>query len=273
MQDKLDNCSLCQEGFTWKTQLHHHAIEHTKNKPCNCPTCDKALGQMSCLEYQKDINNGEKLYNCSFCLKIFTQSADFESHMTLHLGDRPLYNRALRQRVDYDFHLKTHCEEKLCKSELCEDIESNMTQGWHGNSSCERLNINKKCTDERVLLTTEIIQYLSSRQSVESRLIDVEKRHSGGNSKFCADKGHLILRPYGCGMCDEVFQVEEEFVLHCSYHCSDDPEKEIFLELFNPFILNPYGCGKCGEMFEIDEEFMEHCYNHYYDDPEEDIFP
>src|SRR6218665_2595475 len=121
-----------------------------------------------------------------------------------------------------------------------------------------------------ILLTTEVVRNFLSRQCVESS--DGEKRHSGDNSTFYIDRNHFSLMPYGCGICGEMFEIEEEFVLHCSYHNSDDPEKETFLELFNPFISRPYGCGKCGEMFVIAEKFIEHCYDHYYDDPKKDIF-
>ena len=197
--------------------------------------------------------------------------------MKTHVGGEPykceLCDKTFTHRVDLDYHLKTHSGEKLCESELCQSIESSMTQRWLGSTSHKRFSIcadNHNDSDERVLLTTEIMQNLSSRQSMESS--QDEKQHSGGHSTFNADIDCFIMRPYGCGMCDEMFEIEEEFVEHCYNHYYDDPQKDTFLELFHHFILKPYGCGMCDEMFEIEKEFVQHCYNHYCEDPQKDTF-
>lgn len=73
-------------------------------------------------------------------------------------------------------------------------------------------------------------------------------------------------------MCDEMSEIEEEFMEHCYNHYCDNPQKDSYLELFDRFSLRSYGCVMCGEMFEIEAEFVQHCYNHHCDDSQKDTF-
>lgn len=54
------------------------------------------------------------------------------------------------------------------------------------------------------------------------------------------DAGQSNFRPHGCGICDETFEVEKEFVEHCYYHCCNAPGKDrpTFLELFEIRLLS-----------------------------------
>ena len=51
------------------------------------------------------------------------------------------------------------------------------------------------------------------------------------------DIDDFILRPYGCGYCDEVFEIEKTFMDHCYTHYSDASQKYTFLELIEMCLL------------------------------------
>ena len=54
---------------------------------------------------------------------------------------------------------------------------------------------------------------------------------SGDQSAMEIDFDEIILRPYSCGMCDDIFEVENEFMEHCYRYYSDAPKKDTFAEL------------------------------------------
>lgn len=57
------------------------------------------------------------------------------------------------------------------------------------------------------------MQNLSSKQSLESS--QDEKQDSLCHSTLILDVDQFNLKTNGCGMCDEMFEIEEELVQHC----------------------------------------------------------
>lgn len=52
------------------------------------------------------------------------------------------------------------------------------------------------------------------------------------------DVSHLLLKIYGCGMCDKMFEIEKEFSEHCCDHFCEDTGRDTFLELFEIHLRN-----------------------------------
>jgi len=44
------------------------------------------------------------------------------------------------------------------------------------------------------------------------------------------DKRPFMVRPYGCGLCNELFDMDQEFLEHCKNHVNSPPD-ELFINL------------------------------------------
>ena len=131
--------------------------------------------------------------------------------------------------------MRTHAGENLYKSEFCE----NNAETCFGISSGMRLNLSTKddnCVEGKELSTSACVRELSSRPSKIPS--PKEKLPSENHLIFSDDMDDFISRPYGCGLCAEMFDIEKEFLEHCYNHYCDDPEKDTFLELFELRLLS-----------------------------------
>ena len=88
---------------------------------------------------------------------------------------------------------------------------------------------------EKCCPTAENLPGISLRQRINPN--PDEKLCSGNHSIINVDIDDFILKPYGCGYCDEVFEIEKTFMEHCYNHYSDAPQKDTFLELIEMRLL------------------------------------
>lgn len=128
--------------------------------------------------------------------------------MKAHVGGEPrkcdLCDNTFSHSVDLENHVKPDSREKLCGNESFQSFDSSITQKWLGNSSHETFRIrvdNHNDGDERVLRTAEIMQDLSSIQSMQSS--QNERQRLVSQATLNVDISSFAMRAYGCGMCDE----------------------------------------------------------------------
>lgn len=68
------------------------------------------------------------------------------------------------------------------------------------------------------LSTTEINRVVSSKQRKKTNQIEPRLDFDRLKSRSSAEVNHFIFRIYGCGVCDQMFDVEEVFLEHCHHH-------------------------------------------------------
>lgn len=68
------------------------------------------------------------------------------------------------------------------------------------------------------LSTTEINRVVSSKQKKKTNPIEARLDFDRLKSRSSAEVNHFIFRIYGCGVCDQMFDVEEVFLEHCHHH-------------------------------------------------------
>ena len=87
-------------------------------------------------------------------------------------------------------------------------------------------------SDGSELSTIEVNQVFVSKQkrtSPSEQLLNSD--HS--NSTTTADANRYIFGTYACGVCYEMFDIEEVFMEHCHHHYSENPLKNTFAEFFD----------------------------------------
>lgn len=69
------------------------------------------------------------------------------------------------------------------------------------------------------------------KKEIYPREQDLSSDHS--ISRSTVEVGRFSCTIYGCGLCDTIFDVEDEFMGHCHHHYSENPQKSNFEEFFD----------------------------------------
>ena len=99
-----------------------------------------------------------------------------------------------------------------------------------------KISLRNNSVEGKELSTAKSIHELSSRQI--KNIKPHGKLLSEDESTVCLDMNHISMTIYGCGICDEMFQIEKEFMEHCERHYCENPQKDTFLELFEIRLLS-----------------------------------
>ncbi|XP_064644562.1 zinc finger E-box-binding homeobox 1-like isoform X2 [Lineus longissimus] len=79
------SCKVCHKTFANIYRLQRHMISHDESsdlRKFKCPECGKAFKFKHHLKEHVRIHSGEKPFQCSHCLKRFSHSGSYSSHMT-----------------------------------------------------------------------------------------------------------------------------------------------------------------------------------------------
>jgi hypothetical protein len=175
---------------------------------------------------------GENPYKCNICQKAFACSTNVKNHMRTHNGEKlsmiNLCCKAYAWNKNLKLHMRRHVEENLLEREI-----------YFGSSSRMKLNLSTKddnVVEGKELTTSAIMQELSSTPSA---IQSPKENLPSVNHLITVDEVHdFICRPYGCGLCAEMFEIEKEFTEHCYNHYCDAPENDTFLEVFELRLLS-----------------------------------
>ena len=183
------------------------------------------------MERHKRTHTAEELYKCNFCKKAFASSEALKLHSRKHAKEKPskwkLCDTAFSRSDVFNYHARSNAAE----SKFSESIVPTIEQECHASAFHKRFSTDyENCVDGKLLsATTVTAQDLSVQRKNPT---EVEERCSGVHSRIRDYVDALIFRPYGCGMCDQMFEIEKEFMEHCYHHYCDAPEKDTFLEIF-----------------------------------------
>lgn len=129
----------------------------------------------------------------------------------------------------------THAADSFNKLEACEGTAETCL----GSSSGKGMTLSSednKVVKGKELSASAVLREPSSNRSTTQIL--KEKRSLLKDFITIDEEDDFVCRPYGCGLCAEMFEIEKEFLEHCYYHYREAPESDTFLELFEWCLLS-----------------------------------
>lgn len=216
-------CSMCGKAFTDRQHLKRHTRTHSREEPFRCHSCGKAFARKCDVEaHGKSLKHTGKSLNCVlFCKKLLSQASDGSLRARTPTGEEPY-------STDREKHMRCHTVEDLCKCDLCrtacarngdaishtEDISNRLPSRKYKHDGCS--------SRQRSSISSE------DNRTVDENTLPLLDHHL----TVYPNANQFFLRAYGCGLCDETFDIEKEFADHCHNHFCYDPQKETFLDLF-----------------------------------------
>ncbi|GBP74213.1 Zinc finger protein 454 [Eumeta japonica] len=117
-------CQVCGEGFHNNKMLQEHtSTAHVKLKPFQCSICLKRFTQQGGLQQHMRMHSGDRPYPCNFCSKAFTQKSGRDQHLRTHTKIKPyrcvVCSKTFCQPVHLKQHMRTHTNVAPFECGLC----------------------------------------------------------------------------------------------------------------------------------------------------------
>jgi hypothetical protein len=109
-------CKVCSETFDSNKGLREHKLSvHIEDRIYQCTFCDKRFSQRRYLTNHKSIHTGVKKFSCDVCSRTFRLKGDLNIHLKIHENDMPFKcskcNFSCKFRRELVLHLsKIHSE-------------------------------------------------------------------------------------------------------------------------------------------------------------------
>lgn len=111
-REKPYQCPHCERKFSQHGQLVIHKRTHTGEKPYICIRCNKGFTCSKVLKIHIRTHTGEKPFECEFCKKSFAAYANLVVHRRIHTKERPyvckLCGRSFEHSGNLSRHVKGH---------------------------------------------------------------------------------------------------------------------------------------------------------------------
>ncbi|RMC04565.1 hypothetical protein DUI87_18811 [Hirundo rustica rustica] len=197
---------LCQEGgqsFSQSNTTVQHQIIHTRERPYECPKCQKRKGfkHKSTLITHQRIHTGERPYECGECGMSFSQRSHLICHQRIHTRERPYEceqcGKSFSQRSSLIHHQNIHAEERPYK---CGECGKGFNQRSH-------------------LVIHEMI-HTGERPY---KCPECGKRFRTSSSLLVHKQIHTEERPFRCPDCGKGFNRNSNLIRHRRIHTKERP--------------------------------------------------
>lgn len=277
-------CMHCHQLFAVKKLLIKHTRTHmgfNKAKP-KCHHCGKFFSITANLNRHIDnVHKGLKPFQCTLCLKHFTQKTSLDGHMTIHTGERKFKctecSDAFKNRNDLNRH-------KICH--MSKD-QQNIYRKLHKNSQNRHYRSTKICEIcGKVLRSYHTYKHhmASHNDRKEFKCTVCQKEFRMKLSLNVHMRSHNNDRPYQCETCGNKFRQIAHLRVHKRLHTGEKPFKCRFCDKAFIATVNyrehvrthtgerPYICKLCNSNFANLHSFKRHLasLHPYYDKNETD---
>lgn len=266
--EKPYKCKFCNKAFAQIVNLNNHVRIHTGEKPYQCKFCNRAFIQVTQLNNHTRTHTGEKPFKCKFCCKEFTQVANLNSHVIIctqaESSNYDLHDKAF----DELGYLNSHSVQTIKKPHICKFCDRVFPYACYlrkhirshakemTNMSIQTENDKEEALEAADLLSDSVPASKKKRNrrtshngnglerkeptGVASReremIIQAKSGHLANDDEFNVKLDNLFtVTPFGCGICNEMFESVESFAEHCD-HC-DAALKDILGERFEMHLL------------------------------------
>ncbi|XP_045783532.1 zinc finger protein 235-like isoform X2 [Maniola jurtina] len=162
------SCQLCSMVFeNSKDMTEHSQTAHIKLKPFQCSVCLKRFTQQGGLQQHMRRHTGDRPFPCTYCTKAFTQKSGLDQHLRIHTKEKPyrcvICSKAFCQSVHLQQHMRTHTNVAPFQCGIC---QKRFKQSSHLNYHLRYHNM-VKMTDEQKLKYAALMSEMTKQDYVE----------------------------------------------------------------------------------------------------------
>ncbi|XP_063835993.1 zinc finger protein 778-like [Ostrinia nubilalis] len=188
-------CEVCGAGFSASKELSAHtSAAHVKLKPFQCSICLKRFTQQGGVQQHMRMHTGDRPFSCTFCPKSFTQKSGLDQHIRIHTKVRPyrcvICGKTFCQSVHLKQHMRTHTNVSPFQCGICQKRfkqSSHLNYHLRNHNPANMTDDQKQKYEELVgMMSKEIVQV--EIQSTETE----ETEETMETTEICEDMEQVV---------------------------------------------------------------------------------
>ncbi|XP_034838845.2 zinc finger protein 829-like [Maniola hyperantus] len=162
-------CQICSMTFdNSKDMTEHSQKAHIKLKPFECSVCLKRFTQQGGLQQHMRRHTGDRPFPCTFCPKAFTQKSGLDQHLRIHTKVKPyrcvICSKAFCQSVHLQQHMRTHTNVAPFQCGIC---QKRFKQSSHLNYHLRYHNVVKMTDEQKIKYAALMSEMLIKEEYIE----------------------------------------------------------------------------------------------------------